>query len=194
MSQFLPTWGIPASRTKVYDYLSEMRLPKKYVDKCQTDSRQTHHDYFIFWSFIPIATGFHDRGLTTRSLEKGSAVEGERFRHDFKFCVDDYLYYIELQLSDLAQTRWRQKIRQYVRYYRKIKRPFRVLFVLDQHGSMTYVRSHARAVLKEEGHSELNLFLFTNLGELRKADNPAVQRIWWSVHGGPKERISLLES
>jgi len=27
MSEFLPTWEIPASRTKVYDYLSELKLP-----------------------------------------------------------------------------------------------------------------------------------------------------------------------
>jgi hypothetical protein len=190
MQDFLPTWGIPGSRSQVYRYLTDIRLPKRYK---QTEREQSHHDFFTFRTFTRLARDMVVNGHRTERLQKGTSFMGHRFRPDFTFWVDRYLFFIEMQLSDIVETKWRVKFKNYLRLYLDFKRPFRVLFIIDQHGDLSYIRSAARQVLREAGRDQLNLFLFCTLNDFNRSElNLAHDPVWWPTFGGPKERVKLL--
>jgi hypothetical protein len=72
MVDFLPTWGLKVSRSQVYEYLGQMRLPRYYR---RSEREQSHHDYFILRFFIRIAEDvFSAFGLYTRKLCKGTCI------------------------------------------------------------------------------------------------------------------------
>jgi len=167
-----------ANRT-VYDYVNRTKQPKRY-DKTGRD--QTHHDYMTFECFLKICDGFKKLGAEPAAIRfNQSPGEKAGFRFDFKFRIGKYLFYGEVQLSDLAGTNWRRKHKGYVRWYERNTFPFRVLMVIDQKRDMSTVRAHAREVLQD--HPNLNLYLYTTLNDLQASDNPVLEPIWRDAKG-----------
>lgn len=187
---FLPTWGISLSRSTVYEYLSEMRLPRYYK---RAAGEQSHHDYYTFRFFIKIAQDAHAAGMRTSRLMKGKlAWEGMHFRPDFKFEMGKYLRFMEMQLSDLAETRWTTKFSNYWRLKKLTGLKFRVLFIIDQKGDLAYVRRHARLFL-EKRKEDVNLFLFIRLDDLKGSANTVTDKVWWTPWTRREEdRVSML--
>src|SRR4051812_19156284 len=146
---FLPTLGLVLSRSQVYEYLSQMKLPRFYK---RSEREQSHHDYFTLRFFIRIAQDAARGGDQAGKLMKGMLpFDGFRFRPDFSSRVRQYQFFLELQLSDLTETRWSVKFRHYLKL-REAGVHFRALFVIDQDGDMTYVRRAAREFLKRSPH------------------------------------------
>lgn len=188
IADFLPTWGLSLSRSQVYAYLADMRLPRRY---CRAEGEQSHHDYYTFRFFIRIAQDVAKAGYHTHRLLKGKlAYEDVRFRPDFKFEVGHYVRFMELQLSDLTETRWSVKFSNYYRLRQKTGLRFRALFVIDQQGDLAYVRRFAREFLKRRGVPDLNLFLFIPLADLKGSANLAVDPVWLTPKG---EKVGMIE-
>lgn len=184
MADFLPTWDLPLSRTTLYEYLNQLKVPRSY---CTSEGQQSHHDYYTFRFFMRIAEDAAKAGYRTSQLSKGKAPEGARFRPDFKWNVGKYLFFLEMQLSDLTETRWSVKYRNYLKLRKTVGRPFRALFVIDQKGDLAYARRYARFLSEREGR---NLFLFIGLQDLKSSANVAVDPVWLSPEG---EKQSLLK-
>lgn len=186
---FLPTWGISLSRSTVYEYLSEMRLPRYYK---RAAGEQSHHDYYTFRFFIKIAQDAHEAGMKTSRLMKGKlAWEGVRFRPDFKFEMDGFLRFIETQLSDITETLWTTKFSNYWRLRKLAGVKFRVLFIIDQKGDMAYVRRHARTFLEKRGET-ISPFLFIRLDDLKGSANVVTDNVWWTPWTKrERDRISM---
>jgi hypothetical protein len=188
MTDFLPTWGLSLCRSQVYAYLADMRLPRRY---CRAEGEQSHHDYYTFRFFIRIAQDAAKAGYRTHRLLKGKlAYEGVRFRPDFKFEVGHYIRFMELQLSDLTETRWTVKFANYYRLREKTGLRFRSLFVIDQQGDLSYVRRFARDFLQRRGVPNLNLFLFIPLADLKGSANIALDPVWLTPRG---DRVGMLD-
>ena len=183
MVDFLPTLGLTLSRSQVYEYLGRMKLPRWYRP---SEAAQSHHDYYTFRFFIRAAQDAARSGYRTHHLSKGTApCDGARFRPDFSFAVGRYQFFMEMQLSDLTETRWSVKFRNYLRLRQLLGRPFRALFVIDQRGDLAYCRASARKVLGE-GYSP---FLFVPLDELKGSRNVATDPVWLTPWG---EKVPLL--
>lgn len=181
---FLPTLGLVLSRTQVYEYLGQMRLPRFYK---RSEREQSHHDYFTLRFVIRIAQDAAAAGRRMSKLLKGRLpFDGFRFRPDFSFRVEQYQFFLEMQLSDLTETRWSVKFRHYLKL-RESGVKFRALFVIDQDGDMTYIRRAAREFLKRSPHQ--NLFLFITLKDLRGSANVALDPVWMTAGGN---EVSLL--
>lgn len=191
---FLPTWGIEMSRSQVYEYMANqddrprVKLPRGYK---RGEREQSHHDYFTFRVFIRIAQDIAKHGLQCSHLQKGqSPCDNARMRPDFGWRVLHYLFFMELQLSDLTETRWRPKLRKYPRLRQLLGHPFRALIIVDQRKDMAYVRRHARAVL-QEGDVKGTMFLFICLNDvIATANDLACDPVWMDEHGN---RRALLE-
>lgn len=187
---FLPTWGVALGRSMVYEYLSDMKLPRNYK---RAEGSQSHHDYYTFRFFIKIAQDAHAAGMKTSRLMKGKlAWEGMRFRPDFKFELDGYLRFVEMQLSDLTETRWATKFTNYWRLRRLTGVKFRVLFIIDQDGDLAYVRRHAKTFLEKRGEA-ISPFLFIRLKDLKGSANVVTDNVWWTPWTRKEEdRVSML--
>lgn len=187
MVDFLPTWDLTLSRSTLYEYLGVIRLPRSYK---RSESEQSHHDYFTWRFFIRIAQDAFARGFRTKKLLKGTlAWPGMRFKPDFKFEVATYLFFMEMQLSDLTETRWFVKFSNYHRLFLSGHIRFRVLFIIDQKNDLSYVRAGARRFL-EGKRSGRNLFLFICLSDLKGSANVAVDPVWMDPWG---DYVSLLQ-
>ncbi len=190
---FLPTWGVTLSRSQVSDYMTEIiptipksKMPPRYR---RSEGEQSHHDYFTWRFFIRIAQDAAKAGYRTRKIQKGRTVEGMRFRPDLNWWIIHYLFYLELQLSDLTETRWTVKFANYFRL-RETGLWFRALFVIDQQGDMNYARRFAREFLKKKNQPDLDLCLFINLDDLKSSANLATDEVWITPWG---KRTSLLQ-
>jgi hypothetical protein len=174
IARYTQTQGTPVHTRKVYDYLGGR--------KAAVRARQHLHDYMVFESFLMLGNGFSSVGKHP-AVVQFNKTPGDlaRFRYDFKFRIDKFLFYGEVQLSDLAGTNWRKKHKQYVSFYEKASFPFRTLWIIDQQRDLSVVRSHARATLMS--HSELTLFYYTTLESLHACKNPATDLIWITERG-----------
>lgn len=177
ISQYTEIMGDKVSRRQVLNYLSDIKKPKRYDSSGRT---QHLHDYSVFHSFFAVARTLPE--VSVVQFNK-SAGEGARFRYDFKFRTGKYLFYGEVQLSDLAGTNWRKKMKNYVTWYEKTPFPFRVLWIIDQKRDLALIRYHAREVLKHRPN--LNLFYFCTLNDIKNGTPK-----WVTVHNKP---ISLLD-
>jgi len=187
MVDFLPTVGVTLSRSQVYEYLGRMKLPRFYRP---SEAAQSHHDYYTFWFFVRMAQDAALSGYATHHLAKGTApAEGARFRPDFAFSVKRYRFYMELQLSDLTETRWTVKMRNYLRLRKEIGKPFRALFVIDAKGDLAYARRFARGLAERQDVGR-GIFLFIRLDELKGSKNVATDPVWVDPWG---RNIALLE-
>lgn len=188
---FLPTWGVTLQRSQVYDYLAGMKLDRRYR---RSEGEQSHHDYFTLRFFVRFAQDAAAAGYRTRRLAKGRAPwEGLRFKPDMKWEVLRYLFYLENQLSDLSETRWRVKFANYHRLAERSRLKFRALFVIDQRGDMNYVRRHAREFLKAKT-THRNLYRFINLNELKRSANLATDPVWLDPWGKGESLLAWLGS
>lgn len=189
MVDFLPTLGVTLSRSQVYEYLSRTKLPRFYRP---SEAAQSHHDYFTFRLFVRIAQDAAESGYETHHLAKGTVpYEGVRFRPDFGFSVRRYRFFVEMQLSDLTETRWTVKMRNYVRLRRSLGRPFRALFVIDAKGDLAYARRFARQIVERELVGQ-GLFLFVRLDELKGSRNVATDPVWQDPWGRPASLLQWL--
>lgn len=187
ISDFLLTWGVKLSRSQVYEYLSGMKLPRGYKT-----ADQSHHDYYTLYAFIRIAEDAAKAGFQTSMIDKGSPVPGMRFRPDMAFNIGRYKFYLEMQLSDLPETRWRTKFSNYLRLHERKKERFRTLFVIDQdRPSLSYTRFPARQLLKERG-SDFNPYLFIRLKDLTGSRNLATEKVWMDARGQPHAMLEYL--
>jgi hypothetical protein len=189
MVDFLPTLGVTLSRSQVYEYLGRMKLPRFYKP---SEAAQSHHDYYTFRFFVRMAQDAAQSGYATHHLAKGKApAEGARFRPDFAFSVRRYRFYMELQLSDLTETRWTVKMRNYLRLRREQGRPFRALFVIDAKGDLAYARRFARQLVERQDVGT-GIFLFIRLDELKGSKNVATDPVWQDPWGRPQSLLQFL--
>ena len=185
--RYCAVMGEKMAKRTVYDYLGKVKLPKRY-DK--SGRHQSHHDYMTFESFLKIAEGIREAGYEVSVVSFNRAPgDGAKFRFDFKYRIGKYLFYGEVQLSDIAGTNWRTKHRNYIRWYERNNFPFRVLMVIDQKRDMSTIRGHAREVLRS--HPKLNLFLYCTLEDLRNCGNAATEPIWKDKGG---TRMAVIQS
>lgn len=188
IADFLPTWGLTLSRSTLYEYLPLLKVPRSYPS---SESQQSHHDYYTIRFFIRVAQDAFAAGFQTRKLAKGkSPFDGARFRPDFKWVIGRYLFFLELQLSDLAETRWSVKFRNYLKLREVLGKNFRALFVIDQKGDLAYARRHARNVIERLGGHGRNSLLFIGLKDMKSSANVASDPVWVNAWG---EETALLK-
>jgi hypothetical protein len=114
-----------------------------------------------------------------------------RFKPDIDWWIGNYQFFMEMQLSDLTETRWTVKFANYYRF-RKKGGKFRALFVIDQQGDMNYARRFAREYLKKMREPTLNLYLFINLDDLKGSANLATDPVWVTPWGEPTTLLAYL--
>jgi len=177
MEYVLPNFGITLKQRAIYNYIRELKLPRSYKT---SSGQQSHHVYMVMWTLVELVKGFNAAGKTVDLILSEAAPEGERFRPDLELHVGNLRFFVEVQLSGIANTRWNVKHRNYLRLYEKIKKPFRTLFVLDQKGEMSYVRQGGRQVLKDRPN--LDLFYYATLQTIRDG-NFVEEAVWRTAKG-----------
>lgn len=176
IEQYTDLMGDRVSRRQVLGYLSDMKQPRNYDS---SGRRQHLHDYSVFESFFIIARSLPEVSVCQFNKSPG---EGARFRYDFKFRTGNRLFYGEVQLSDLAGTNWRKKMKSYVKWKERSDFPFRVLWVIDQKRDMSMVRYHAKETLKHR--PDLNLHYFITLEQLKRGEVE-----FKTMHGKPASLV-----
>jgi hypothetical protein len=188
MLDYLPTVGQSLSRTTLYDYLATIRLPRSYRSG---SAHQSDHDRETLRTFIRISRDAAKHGFRTDQLAKGKApTEGARFRADFSWKVRHFQFHLETQLSDLTQTHWTAKFRNWVNLRHNIGRPFYTLFVIEQEGDLGNARRHLQQILASEEDFFAGLIRFLPLSQLDGSANLAMDRIWLAADG---HQTALLE-
>lgn len=158
------SWPQPLRTTQqVYEKISQIRLERRYRS-AQKRLRSSSHDRNIIFAFSKFTGQALEYGLTVRHVMRDSVpYPGMRFRPDLSFQIDAFLFYVEVQTSKIEGTRWYEKFRNYLKLYKLMRRPFRVLFLVDKAVDVSILRRRAREVLTD--NPKLNLFLFMTLDE-----------------------------
>jgi hypothetical protein len=183
MVAFLPTWGVTLSRSQVYDYLSDVKRPRRYESAWQ---RMSTHDRLALDCFVKIAVDAAVHGIRTEQISKASPVPEGRFRPDLHWFMGGREYFLEMQSSPLEETRWTTKFRNYLRLYNSVKRPFSVLFVIGSQYDRVRAREYARKSLIASGHRLRTLFLFCRELEVLNAGNASSDPVWQLAWGDGK--------
>ena len=183
IEQVLPNFGLTLKRSAIYNYLAKVKKPRSYAT---TSGQQSHHHYIVSWTLVEIVKEFNVAGYIVDTVLTNTQPEGETFRPDIELHVGKMRYFVEVQLSGISNTRWGAKHRNYLRFYERIKKPFRALFIIDQKGEMSYVRQGGKRVLRDR--PELNLFYYATLQTIRDGDF-VTKPVWKTVRG---ERTALV--
>jgi len=129
MEFVLPNFGVNLKKRAIYNYIPELKLPRSYKT---SSGQQGHHHYMCMWTLVEMVKAFNDAGKKVDLMLSNSTPDGERFRPDLELHVGKLRYFVEVQLSGIANTRWNVKHRNYVRLRERTRRPFRTLFIIDQ--------------------------------------------------------------
>jgi hypothetical protein len=188
--KFSYSWPQPIRTTQqVYDKIETLNLQR--ARRKAERVRRGHHNKNIAYVFTKLAGQAMEFGYeVTDVLRDEVPMEGMRFRPDIGLRIDDRIQcYVEVQLSRLQFTRWSVKFRNYVKLYRKMKKPFRAIFLVDRAGDIATLRRYAREVLEAEG-LRFSLFRFMTIDEFRFQTNILTAAVWQSERR--KELSSLM--
>lgn len=171
----------------VYAYIDgRPELQKLYYAKKTKARRVGDHNKNIILSFMNLFGLAMKYGYEATDVLRDRAPEGEKFRPDLVIRVGGRLFFCEIQLSKIQQTRWREKMRHYLRYYERVKQPFRVLFLV-QGGQINTLRAYARDVLKD--HPALNLYYFMTLDQFRMTNDVLHEPVWEGARSHAKHSL-----
>jgi hypothetical protein len=186
IERYTEIMGDRVSERQVRNYITEIKPTKKQRYRIEN---QGHHENMVFEAFLKIGSQLALSGYPPEVIQFDSSPGlGAGFRYDFKFKANGYLFYGEVQLSDLAGTNWRKKHRQYVKFRKESDTPFRVLWVIDQKRDMGLVRYNAKKAL--EG-TKYNIFFYIPLLQLVNLQNIITTPVWFDVNGKNCTFISL---
>lgn len=200
MLKFLPTWGLPLHRRQIYDYVNcQLKLPRRYVTDRQ---KMSTHDRRTLDVFVTIAYAAAMMGERCERIGKGTVEGRSKFRPDLRWDMGGRSFYMEMQISRLEEPRWRRKFTNYLGYYKMLRKPIHVLFVVSGDTDKKYARATCRQVLKDYGNVNLkNLFYFCEEKELVSEsmeaipDNAAADKIWSSAWDNrPQHSLLLLKT
>ena len=174
----------------VYDKIEGQGLARLYKSKKVENRRKGDHNQQIIRVMMKLVGQAYEYGYAVSELMRdGVPCDGARFRPDIGLKVGERQFYVEIQLSKIQQTRWHEKMRNYLRLYRGIRQPFRVLFLVDRAHDVPRLREYARQVL--EDRPQLNLFYFLTLAEFEYARDILKARVWYGAWH-PKAKHALM--
>ena len=187
---FLPCWNIKLSKTQIYEYFSRLKWTKKDLKGYEKmDLGQDPHDMWTIRGAIRVMLDAKERGYAiSRDMHANTAPEGFKFRPDFEFSIEEYHFYVEMQLQPLPEGKWITKHRHYIRLYKQNKEKFKVLFFV-KHGDLVKIRAYGRKVLKEMGHPDLDPFRYIDK-KIMIADsgsNFATDKLWLTCFSGDRK-------
>jgi hypothetical protein len=172
------SWPQPITTVQqVYDKISQLHLERLYKRKDR--KRAGDHNRNIIYAFSKLTGQALEYGLGVWNVMRDSCPDGMRFRPDLSLVIDHRTFHVEVQLSKIEGTRWGEKFRNYVRLYKSIKKPFRVLILVDKREDVSKLCRNARKTLKD--HPDLNLFLFMTLEQFRFAPDVIKAPVWRGV-------------
>ncbi len=188
------SWPRPVTtQQQVYEMIERLRLTRAYKRKDKI--RAGHHNRNIMYAFSKLTGQAMEHGYVVRDIFRDAAPQTAqhsvlfRFRPDLALRIGSYQFYVEVQLSKIEGTRWGQKFSNYLKLYRTIKSPFRVLFLVDKNTDISKLRQRARNVL--EKNPNLNMFLFITLDQFENERDILKGRVWFTAWH-PKNKIGLL--
>lgn len=170
---------------QVYDYIESANLVRLFTSPRIRRRRVGPHNEGMVEVFTKVCGQALEHRYEVREIMRDEAPEpGCRFRTDVGLTIGGekaggrwFPFYFEYQSSPLEYTRWHAKLRNYIRLYEMIERPFRSCFILQNSEDVTSVRYTARKLL-ERDHPTLNLFYFITLGEFRRHWDLVRQEVW----------------
>jgi len=171
---------------QLYEMIERLGLTSLY--KRRAKWRTGDHNKAIIGTFTKVAGQLMEYGheLSDVRREESPIDDGPGLQMDWAVRVDDkYWFLAEVQLSKTKHTKWATKIKQFVRLYKLMKKPFRVLMIVGSNKDLSKIRAKAREALKESGHPNLNLFLFITSDQFRAAVDVVKAPIWhgaWEPH------------
>src|SRR4051794_39531225 len=125
----------------VYDLIQSRGWERLYNSAQARHRRRDFHDrqLNVLWTKL-VGQALEYGHPVDEFLRDAAPVEGLKFRPDLGLRIADRSFYVELQLSKLEFTRWTAKMRHYVKLYRLLRRPFRVLFVIAKQSNVAKAR------------------------------------------------------
>ena len=178
---FLPTWGMKLSRSQVYEYLTQLKLPRGYK---RSIVEQRIHDRLAINHLVRIAEDAAVHGLKMdERIEVGKAVAGFRFKPDARFFIVPYGFMLEEQASPLPETRWTTKLKAHLHHFLDTGDRSRRLFVCNGRSDISRARQYAKKLLHQARRPELNLFLFIDQLDMEDGRNKAFDDVWQTANG-----------
>ncbi len=175
------SWPRPISTVRqVYDKIEQLNLKRAYKT-AQKKKRVGLHNENMIYAFSKLTGQALEHGFRVRDVMRDSAPEGMRFRFDLQIRINQFLFFVEVQLSKIEGTRWGEKFRNYIRLYESLGQPFRCLVLVDKREDIAKIRRMARNQLRKMGHPNLNLFLFMTLDQFRNAPDVVKGPVWSTV-------------
>lgn len=172
----------------VYEAIETQGLGRLYTSRKIETRRKGYHNQTIMFVFMKMYGQASETRHSVHHVFRDEApAPGVKFRPDLGMTIDSRRFLIEVQLSKLQFTRWRTKMQNYLTLYKKIKQPFRVLFLVEN--DIVNLREYAREILFE--HPNLNLFLFMPLAQFDRQWDVLHEPCWehaWT----PRKLVSLL--
>lgn len=197
IEEFLPCWDMKLSRSQIYEYFARIKWTKKDLRGYEkTDLGQEAHDLWTNRGAIRVMRDAKDKGYDIgRSIHANESPDGFRFRPDFEFYIEDYHYYVEMQLEPLPKGKWFTKHKHYIRLYQENREKFVVLFFV-KYGDINTVRGYGRRALEEMGHPNLDPFRYIDQKILKtdQITNLATEKKWLTCFTGDRKGpVSLVE-
>lgn len=172
------SWPQPITTTQqAYDKLKQLHLERLY--KRKDKKRAGSHNQNIIYVFSKLTGQALEYGMRVWGVTRDSCPEGMRFRPDLSLIVNGRSFHVEVQLSKIEGTRWGEKFRNYLRLYESLKKPFRVLILIDKREDVGKLKRTARRMM--EDHPNLNLFLFLTLDQFHAERDVTKAKVWNGV-------------
>ncbi len=189
ISEFSYSWPQPISTVQqVFQMIERLNLRRAYNRARKV--RGGHHHKMIAFVFMKLFGQAMEHGHEVTNIQRDQVpVEGMKFRPDLGGEIDGKLFYVEAQLSRIIHTRWGTKFRNYVKLYKKLKRPITVLFLIDRVGDIATLRRYARDVLENEG-VRFSIFRFLTIDQFRQERDILRINVWFTERRG--QPVSLL--
>ena len=174
----------------VYETIESQNLSRLYRSRKIENRRKGDHNQNIIRVFMRLYGQALELGHEVTEVARDQIPEeGERFRPDLAMRIGGRQFYVEIQLSKIQQTRWHLKMRNYLRFYRRIGRPFRVLKLVDRSTDIPKLREYARQVLSR--NPSLNLYYFMTFGEFYQLGDVVSDEVWLGAWH-PKQKYALM--
>lgn len=176
---------------RVYEQLETQGLVKLFNSRRIASRRKGDHNQQIIRVFMKLYGQATEYGYeVSEVIRDASPHPRARFRTDLGLRIAPRLFFCEVQLSKIQQTRWHEKMRHYLRLYELLGEPFRALFLVDRAQDIPRLREYGRDVLRTRPN--LNLYYFLTLGEFEVARDVIEGRVFHGCSQDHRARFSLM--
>lgn len=185
ITDFLPAHGLNIPLSRVYTYLAMVRLPKNYRGVVERRSRRVH-DGLSVSHLIRLARDARDAGLRIERVQVARKLIDAPVIPDAYFffrAPRAFGFFLEEQISPLPDTRWRDKLRAYLKRRLKTSDNIRVLFVVNDKADISRARAYARELLADHGAEGMKLYLFADQLTLKGSQNVVTASVWMTPWG-----------